>query len=106
MDGAGVGKDLGTNPNKLAELRSTGNNLSIVTNKVNLTNVAAINAYNGSKLQLNTHTAADVPVINIGQDGVGAATITLDTNGQANVNLLNGVNVIAFKHADSLRTHC
>lgn len=100
LDGNGGLKTLGTGVNKIVELRAIGANNTITAN-VDLTNVNAVNVKNGGTLASQTKTIFDVAAVTIGENGVGAGTLVADSEGQANINVLNGT-AITFDHADSL----
>lgn len=92
-------KTLGTNGNHIVELRAIGAN-NTVTATVDLTNVNAVNVKNGGTLASQTKTLFDVAAVNIGE-AAGAGTLIADSEGQANIDVLNG-KTITFAHDDSL----
>lgn len=99
LTGNGGVKTLGTNPNKIVELRAIGANNTVTAN-IDLTNVNAVNVKNGGTLASQTKTLFDVAAVTIGEAG-GAGTLIADSEGQANINVLNG-KTITFAHNDSL----
>lgn len=99
LDGNGGVQTLGTGPNHIAELRAIGANNTVTAN-VDLTNVNAVNVKNGGTLASQTKTLFDVAAVTIGEAG-GAGTLIADSEGQANINVLNG-KTITFAHNDSL----
>lgn len=105
ITGNGV-KTLGTNANKLKELRITGDQLVTIKggagDNVDLTNVDVLNVKAGAKLLAETATVAAIVKINIGEAGAGAGTLTLDATAN-DVDLMpNGGDEINFLHEDSL----
>lgn len=99
LDGNGGVKTLGTNGNHIVELRAIGANNTVTAN-IDLTNVNAVNVKNGGTLASQTKTLFDVAAVTIGEAG-GAGTLIADSEGQANINVLNG-KTITFAHNDSL----
>jgi len=102
LDGNGA-KTIGINTgNLIKELRVTGDKVSTITANVDLKDVPLLNVNNGATLVSNSASAFQVAVTNIGEIG-GKGSLTIDTEGQANVDLLNA-KAINFAHADSMLT--
>jgi outer membrane autotransporter protein len=96
-------KTLGTPAHHIAQLVAGGNQLSTITELVNITNVNQLDINNAASLKVQTTTLATVPIINIGQDPAGPGELIFDA-AAGNSLLLNGGQVINFEDPGSLLT--
>ena len=73
---------------------------TVIAANIDLSGTKTLKADSGANLNVLTNTAFDVPVINIGEIA-GAATVTMDTQKAAAIDMLDA-KIINFEHADSL----
>lgn len=94
------GKALGTAGNKLHTLQVDVGD-SDVTALVDLTNISHLDVKNGGNLTSLTPTILAIADIKIGE-GAGGGKLTVDSNQQIAIDVLNGGATISFEHADSV----
>ena len=103
FDGNGGVKTIGAGGNNIAELRVTGSGVSTIGANIDYTAVPLLNVKVGAALVSNSASAFSVAATHIGEVG-GKGSLTIDTEGQANRDLLNAGKTIGFDHADSMLT--